>query len=416
MVDEPDPGAAGRRVPGGRVGVAARVRAGRSPGSPGSGRRGRSGRARRRHQHHRDRGPTATVRAADPRDVRAGPSVPALSCRSRGSRPCPAFRGSGERSSPPGRSGRDEDGGRPQRRSTAAALLHPAEWSRSRCGAPSTGARRPATRPGPSGRHRSPAAAAAVRAAARFRLPCTAVEVAAWSHDGTDRAGHHRSARGGHRTGAVRALRPRAAGHHRRPGPAHARHRLRGHGRRDRDARGDRRPRGRVGLRLAVLGVPRRVRAGHGAGRALVRPRRAPARAARHAAAVRRRADRRRHRGHAGPAAGRAGAAGGERGDAVRRGLRDDRGDLPGAVPARGVRAHVGGLGGAVARSGRRWRRWSRSGSRGTGCSSGSSRSSRSRSPWWSPACAGCAAPARLRGPDAASSSPLPVRRSASPP
>ena len=95
--------------------------------------------------------------------------------------------------------------------------------------------------------------------------------------------------------------------------------------------------------------VPRRVRAGDGAGRALVRRRGAPARAARHAAAVRGRADRRRHRGHAGPAAGRAGAAGGERGDPVRRGLRDDRGDLPGAVPARGVRAHVGGLGAAVA-------------------------------------------------------------------
>ena len=80
---------------------------------------------------------------------------------------------------------------------------------------------------------------------------------------------------------------------------------------------------------------------------------------------------------------GRPGAAGARRRCAGGRRLRPDRRRLPGAGPARGVRADLLGVGAALAASGRRCPGWSPSGCPGTGCSSASCRRAVWRSRSW---------------------------------
>ena len=169
----------------------------------------------------------------------------------------PAFPGAGERC----RGWRD-----PRYGSSGAALHHPAGWNDH-----AVAYRR--TRSSAAPPVRGPRDAAVTRRCGGFRLPCTRSRL---QHGPmSDPTAPSPSPGDASRAGADGAVRPRSARHHRRPGAADPGHRVRGDGRRHRDARGDRRPRRGVGLRVAVLGVPRRVRVRHRAGRALVRRRRA---------------------------------------------------------------------------------------------------------------------------------------------
>ena len=175
-------------------------------------------------------------------------------------RPCPAF-------AVPGSGGARRGSGRPPRmaarrgRSTAAPLLHPAEWNDHAVA--HRGAHPPVAPPpvrvGPDARRHPPqprieaapvalARLGAGRAARRTGCPAPRSRLQHGPMSEPPRRSRRRTGRIA-RAGAGRAVRSRPAGHHRRPAPAHPGHRLRGDGRRHRDARGDRRPRRGVRLR-----------------------------------------------------------------------------------------------------------------------------------------------------------------------